>query len=62
MNISNYFMLKNIFSEKIRKKMINDSKELIKLRDNIWFCPDITTHKNFKKTNRRISFTNSRKN
>ena len=49
MNISNYFMLKNVFSEKIRKKMINDSKELIKLRDNIWFCPDITKHKNFKK-------------
>ena len=61
MNISNYFMLKNVFSEKIRKKMINDSKELIKLRENIWFCPDITTHKNFKKQIEKLALQTAEK-
>ena len=61
MNISNYFILKNIFSEKIRKKMINDSKDLIKLRENIWFCPDITTHKKFKKQIEKLALQTAQK-
>tara|TARA_E500000305_G_C3889930_1_gene173750 strand:+ start:133 stop:570 length:438 start_codon:yes stop_codon:yes gene_type:complete len=43
------FIIENIFSPKVRKKIIKDSKKIIKLRENKWFCPDISKHKNFKK-------------
>ena len=61
MNISNSFILKNIFSDKIRKKMISDSKKLIRLKDNIWFCPDITVHKNFKKQIEKLALQTAQK-
>jgi hypothetical protein len=61
MNLSNIFILNNIFSETIRKKMISDSKKLIKLRENIWFCPDITTHKHFKKQIEKLALQSAEK-
>ena len=41
--------------------MINDSKKLIRLRENVWFCPDITTHKNFKKQIEELALQTAQK-
>ena len=49
MNIFDLFIIKNVFSEYKRKKMIQNSKKIIKLKKGKWFCPDITKHKNYKK-------------
>ena len=61
MNTSNIFILNKIFSKKIRQKMIDDSKKIIRLKENIWYCPDITTNKNFKKHIETLALKTARK-
>ena len=41
-------MLKKVFTEKIRKEMIKNSKKILKKKKGCWFCPDITEHEKFK--------------
>ena len=48
MNIFNCIMLKKVFTEKIRKEMIKNSKKILKKKKGCWFCPDITEHEKFK--------------